>query len=1098
MQISNFPLLTAGLIACITMSAGLVAQVLPHKQRVTVAGGRLDIRLTKGKERLPDDAPFSSQEDRLVAQVDLTLTLRNESDQRDDNVRQFPILAPADSPAEWCRVSVNGQRVDALAKHLLPQQSNAEVLLKERRATWNRRVNEWIREDEVLQKMVARYHNLCGDRHTLSRLIQEFDVEVKNHLIESEVALPARYVAQGDSTFSYLATLIAEVDPALRINEAFQGRKYISLIGSFDTNAFQPYETEWRAKVEAWFAGRPKLSEAATRLRTAWTSFQQGQDLLSNHIVKYVHDEKRLDLNTSLQFRDFLRNGATHPSLELVCGLFPDVARLLDAQHVAESAVLEKWGFDQSVMSPFTGMLLPDSIELPRFDWHDPSVNKILKRRSRERTTDRHRIHEGLVPSLLSFSLPLDARAAANVKIEYLLPAAIVSSPYASSRRRGFPELGAMFPSADNTIATLTIPERTYAIVTPSPQHIKLLEDGQIRFTSILSNKANTLHLKPIRINGQGSAYLDRFARDTSGLSQELSYVIDRVSNMSVRGMLRSARYLVLLREDPWAAHQLKILIDKQHPELTQCFEGLTHSEEYASGVAMKMHEWCNSVISSPVIETDEDFHRFTPKSSNDTYTLTRSALTHLARSLEKTPGQNWSTKEKMGRMYILSEAGIESKKNLSAMLELASRENEIYLLKLISNLHCEKSVALPWVLAKLDPDIRSKRIDTSSHEWKRQNVAYSTLRSFRNLESAGPIIAFITTTRDSLLVQGAIDAMSELSLPDRFEDLVAIADRVSHSSESAFIQYLNLLIRSDRQRAIPVLLEFRDSYPKYNHRILTALSKAGYDRSLSEAMAIYHDANFSHQELQAAVGVLRELAGPQDIAALDYRPGLEQWMNESLVSVIRFRGGSSEAFPFVESYFLEFIKGKRKHNHLTCVDAFAQIGDARAIPYLLDVLLHTDRKQDAAEAIGRIMHPQHIKRSKIDNPLDSAIQTITRTTATEEETDRAWKLLLADRPGAVDRMLNYGPLHAAIEGTRPGELKIDPVDFAYLKNFGDVAAAALLESCDECSLEKRYLVAQLLRVLLPESAKAISACAADETVDSDRRMTAQLALESK
>jgi len=53
-----------------------------------------------------------------------------------------------------------------------------------------------------------------------------------------------------------------------------------------------------------------------------------------------------------------------------------------------------------------------------------------------------------------------------------------------------------------------------------------------------------------------------------------------------------------------------------------------------------------------------------------------------------------------------------------------------------------------------------------------------------------------------------------------------------------------------------------------------------------------------------------------------------------------------------------------------------------------------------------------------------------------------------------------------------------------------------LLEASDGCSLERRYQIARLLEILLPESMAVIQAASDNESADLDRRHTAQLALE--
>jgi len=264
----------------------------------------------------------------------------------------------------------------------------------------------------------------------------------------------------------------------------------------------------------------------------------------------------------------------------------------------------------------------------------------------------------------------------------------------------------------------------------------------------------------------------------------------------------------------------------------------------------------------------------------------------------------------------------------------------------------------------------------------------------------------------------------------------------------------------------------------------------------LPKAISIYQTSTDIKGELASAVSLLIDLADPKDIAELRYRLGLPSWMNERLVSVIRFKGGDKSVYPFVEAYYQEFARGRKAHNHLTCVAAFERIGDRRAIPHLREILKTTERKHDASHAIGNLLLDRRVKRDRyVNNQIDVHVQTIARTDSTDESRAAAWEVLLSDRDASVKRMLEFGPLRSAIEDSRPDWSEEDRANVAFISRFGDVAALHLLKASDGCSLERRYRIAQVLEILLPDSRPVIQAASEDESADEDRRHTARLAL---
>ena len=128
---------------------------------------------------------------------------------------------------------------------------------------------------------------------------------------------------------------------------------------------------------------------------------------------------------------------------------------------------------------------------------------------------------------------------------------------------------------------------------------------------------------------------------------------------------------------------------------------------------------------------------------------------------------------------------------------------------------------------------------------------------SFRSPQTASGLIKFIQSTEDSLLVQGAVTGLSHMTLPDHFEELTKVADRIAASSHSGYIQYLDLLVRSDRKRAEPFLETLRKRHPKLAGYAMRALGRSRSKMALPQALAVYRTSKDVKGQLGSAISVL-------------------------------------------------------------------------------------------------------------------------------------------------------------------------------------------------------------------------------------------------
>jgi hypothetical protein len=847
---------------------------------------------------------------------------------------------------------------------------------------------------------------------------------------------------------------------------------------------------------------KPDLAALVPKLRELMGSLRESQQLLTGRILKHLHDVNGLSLPVAVQVQAFIGQGERTLSADLLRIMFPEIDAQLTKQLAASSMRLREWGFDESVVSPFTGKLMPNSSmpvsfarsleddETVRAELGPPNKNTPFVQRSREAL---------IAPMLISFEAPLEPKSASTIVIEYdtaLLP---LRNPMASDVGMfgTVEEVMAVFPSPNDVPFSVTCPARFQPIIAPGPRAVTSLKDGARRFDGKLNGEQSSLHVAVVNFAWGPFPWTNHVGASGIRIAKEVHVLAERIDNPTVRPLLMTSQYDTLLQNgDLWNAHQLALQIRIDHPDFVGLLDSLPNHFHRALD-AKHLYEWVTQKAISPQIETEEDLKHF------ESGELTPVALNVLADRVGRLNEDSLTLQEKMGRLFILCQAGVDTEECLAALLKLAEAHplEAPSSLKLIRYLTIEKSSALPFVIQQIDLDLREKsrvgKVKIDSFEWVRQNHAYHAMCTFRSPKAATQLIEFIHSTDDSLLVQGAITALGHMTLPNHFEELTRIADRIAASSDSGYIMYLDLLMRSDRDRAVPFMETLANRHPEFAGYVLRAMGSSRNPMALQQALEVYRSSR-NKDQLRTAVSVIHDMAEPKDIAAIEYRTGLPDWMNESLVSVIRTKGGDESVFPFVEAYYKEFVRGNTKHNHFTCVQAFEQIGDRRAIPYLREIFDSTERKNDAAQALGRLLLDRQIKRERIvDDSMDRNIRAIAEPNQPEEMRAAAWTELLKTPEKSFDRVMVYSAVRNALEDANSEWDESAAVHCRFISGFGDVAAARLLRESDGCSLHQRYRIANLLKLLLPGSHELIRKTANDETTDEDRRLTAKLTLTS-
>jgi len=1080
------------------------------------------------------------------AQVKVTCRLTNATDEPMLSRQHFSALLmpwrPADEKAFHVRIDgrpVEGKvEVARFASRARAEEGGRTFLepiprpTKEQTENWSRMLDEWTRRDPELRNLMERYGRLSSVEDRLNALTRAFDDQVAKHLIHEDLRYAARAVASGDSALHHLVKLMPEVDASLRFDINFQRWKYLSYLDEFDPDSYRPYQQPWQRKAATWFQSKPKLAQLTPKLREAWESHREAHKLLNGEIVKLLHDQCGLSHEDALVLRDYYASPTfSRPAtVDLLKKLFLEVRRERSEFTTEVLRRMSRSGFDTMMLSAITGKLYPAVHEQRRgFPnlWHDPTVkagsSTIGKRRS---SADSETVASTAPklppmgfwqavgrPHLLTLDVPLAAKAHATVVIEYEVPVQTLQHPLSATIgfAGGVSQLVVVLDPATRAGAvdvSISLPRGLHPVISPPPEKITSGKDGRRFFTAGLRSPRQNLHMALIdfRTPQAASAYLARFRADGKTLDS-VKRLHATTKNPSVQPLLKAAQYQLLLREGRGLeAHKLLLQFQRTDPDFVG-FAGLQKQSEssYLAREAKQLYEWIQLKSSSPQYEGDDDFSRFQSRSRNDSNVLKPAALAELAKNVHALKDADLSPKERLGRRFVLCQAGIEPRENLAKLLRMADFDRKLtqHVLRLIQAMTVEKPDALPFVLEQIaDAKQKKKRVATTDPAWQKlhakYNAGYHALRTFRSPQAAPRIIEFIRSTdADSLLIQGAVSALGHMTLPDLFDDLIEVSGPVARSSVSAFYQYLDLLIRSQPDESVAALRRLRREYPKYASRISFLLSEQGDRLELPAAIEAYNTST-DRDRLAAAVQSLQSFGDPMVIGRLKYRHGLEKWMNESVLNILRRKGGDPSAYPFVEKFYHEFVKGRKASHHLDCVAAFEAIGDPRAIPYLKEIIQTTEGKRGAVRAVGKLMLPLRTKRRRDTrvHEFSACVYKVQDPHTTPEEWDAALKTLLEDPQASMEIIMRHGRVRDLLSGDSSSAWQAEDEDrLKYLSRFGDIAARRFLEAARGCSLTTRYQLAHLFNLLPAESRNVLCEAASNPAADLDQRRMAILAL---
>ena len=950
---------------------------------------------------------------------------------------------------------------------------------------WKPMMADWIASDPALQQMVNQHAKLVQRAAGYNEAFRAFEDRVKEHLIHKDLWTAALYVAQGDTYPSYLVSLIPEVDPTLRIDRNYQRWQYISLLES-SSRRYQPYYEQWRKQANDWLESKANLAELLPALRTGYSSNKAAKELLQTSILKHLHDERGLSLQTSLDVASYIDSRSRQQDAVpefLARSLFPTVRKSLDDAAEQQKREFKAWGYDLSQVSRITGNLCDQRFDLTRIysGDHEPTVAQALGRTLAE-DTGRHN-HPAVVPYQTTFQVPLADGETADIRIQYDLTFGSLPHPM-ESRLPMHSELIVPFPPLDQKVSdvpvTITIQKPVYTIVSPPQDSIKIHADKSRTIQTHLTAKMPTLHLCLFR---DLEGHVQRVRMGVGPSLQDIQELQSKIQNPSALALLKAVVCRQRSNTDLWAAAKMAERATKDHPELGEPWELMQPNDAKR---LKELQQWIDTKAVDPAF-TEEDW-----KHQGSENHLPASVAKELAERAKGLDASKLNLAQQAGRLFISCEAGIDYDRNLAELVGIGVQDTDSVLtvLTLIKQLSKPKTDAIAFVLdQQKNGSHRDHRI-----------VAAHALRTFRSADSAKHLVGIAATATDAILIQVIFGVLKDSATRQLFESLVVLDQVAESASESAFISYLDSMLRSNRKLAIPRLKELFAKYPKHQSIILDRWSDAVGSTQVAdqkaEVLRLAIRRYNTSDDPGSAAGVISDLATPTELGELSYRKSLKRWENESIVRAIASRGDKS-AYGFVESFYHEFVKGVPDLNHDSCVKAFQQVGDPKASPLLREIVSSTKQIGSVATALGYLSLNRTLPAQRYqEHPLDQWLQVaVDRNRSAEERRDAVTKLL-ADRPAAAQRLVHHSPLRHELAEPEAKWRHGYGEKYGVLAPLGDAVVQELLGASDDCSLQQRYYIANLLQVFLPASNDRIESVAAKETVNSDRRLTAKLAIQ--
>jgi hypothetical protein len=323
--------------------------------------------------------------------------------------------------------------------------------------------------------------------------------------------------------------LIAEADPTKR---KVNGETYVSAIPSYPPPDKQALD-EYRKTIDAWLAARPAIAARYADLAREYETQRVARTFIAENVAKQLEAKpglSQLAVKRLVQYLEDTYNpnprgfsektgwaprATTLPSAPpdewLVAQLDPDVERDRVRRIAEADALLDRYHFDTTFLSPLTGLAYSQ-----RVGWRDDSTwstlgfpapptmdeQVALGRHSFERDSYRTVVDSPRTEAkLIRFSVPLQPGQARTLRVAYRALAEVDDIEMGGGYDNQIVHVRYILKTARNWKSfgpielTVTMPKSGLVVMEPAPSWQSDLKDDRVQFTAKITSPDSNLRI---------------------------------------------------------------------------------------------------------------------------------------------------------------------------------------------------------------------------------------------------------------------------------------------------------------------------------------------------------------------------------------------------------------------------------------------------------------------------------------------------------------------------------------------------------------------------------------------------------------------------
>jgi hypothetical protein len=402
-------------------------------------------------------------------------------------------------------------------------------------------LTNWVTADATLAELLKEYSRIAPSWEKYSRMLAAFDAEAQALLTRKYLSTNIREYLRNDRSGD-VRELVAEADAGLRKSVGSGSTNYVSAVPSYPSPSAEQTEA-YRKKIDAWLATRPAIAERYAELAREFDIQRDARKFMAEKVAAQIKGKpglSELAVARLLRYMEDAYNpnprgysektGWTPPAKSLpsfapdewlVAQVDPQVEKERVRRIAEADALLERYGFDATFISPLTGLGYSQ-----RVGWRDDSTwqtlgftapptideQSYLGRHSFERDTYRTVVDSPRSEAkLIRFAVPFQPGQSRTLRVSYKALAEVDQL----ERGRGYVSqmihVRYILKTARNWKSfgpidlTVTMPSGGLVVMEPAPDGAKLLDNNRVQFTAKVENPQSNLRIAWAPVAGQNA-----------------------------------------------------------------------------------------------------------------------------------------------------------------------------------------------------------------------------------------------------------------------------------------------------------------------------------------------------------------------------------------------------------------------------------------------------------------------------------------------------------------------------------------------------------------------------------------------------------------